>query len=140
MRYYLIIASVVFLGLVVPSGTKAEHNRIKFVGLWQAIDTLDGSTQLLSISCTDVNDCDVRLNDTSFTNSCPNQIGFAQGKGSIIGKELTVVLNLTCTNLDGPSESLSQLNKFVFDPKNRTLININDDISPGPNLFYKISK
>ena len=140
MRYYIIIASVVFLGLVFPSGTKAELNRFDFVGLWQAIDTLDGSTQLLSISCADFNDCDVRLNDTSFTDSCPNQIGFAQGKGSIRGRELTVVLNLTCTNTEGPSETLSQLNKFVMDLRNGTLINLNDDISPGPNLFYRINQ
>jgi len=51
MRCYLFVASVVILGLAVPSATMAQVNRRDFVGLWQAIDSLDGSTQLLSITC-----------------------------------------------------------------------------------------
>ena len=140
MRLYLFIASVVILGLVVPSGTMAQVNRRDFVGLWQAIDSLDGSTQLLSITCSSKQDCDVRLNDTSFTDACPNQIGFARGEGSIMGRELTVVLTLTCTTPDGPSAPLSQLNMFVFDSSNSTLTNFNDDPGPVANVFHRISK
>ena len=140
MRCYVFLAFAVILGLVVPSGTMADVGRRAFNGLWQAIDSLDGSTQFLSITCSSKQACDVRLNDTAFTDVCPNQIGFARGEGSIERRELSVVLTLTCTTPDGPSAPLSQLNKFVLDRKNGTLTNINDDPVPVPNLFHKISK
>ena len=139
MRLYLFVASVIILGLVVPSGAMAQVNRRNFVGLWQAIDSLDGSTQLLSITCSSKQDCDVRLNDTAFTDACPDQIGFARGEGSIQGRELTVVLTLTCTTPDGPAAPLMQLNKFVLE-SNGTLTNINDDPGPVANVFHRISK
>ncbi len=118
----------------------AKEGGSPFVGLWQAIDSFDGSTQYLSITCSRREDCDVRLNDTAFTLSCPNQIGFAEGAGSADHNVLTVELTLFCSNLDGTSdEAGSQLNEFVVDHKNGTLVNINDD--PGPaNVFHKISR
>ena len=67
----------------------AKDGRSSFVGLWQAIDSFDGSTQFLSVTCSRISDCDIRLNDTSFTLSCPNQIGFAQGAGMVPGREGT---------------------------------------------------
>ncbi len=135
---YIFIASVVILGLVVPNVTMAQVNRRDFVGLWQAIDSLDGSTQYLSITCTSKQDCDVRLNDTAFTNSCPDQIGFARGEGSIEGRELIVVLTLNCTTPAAPAAPLSQLNEFVLE-SNGTLTNINDDPGPVANVFHRIS-
>jgi hypothetical protein len=111
-----------------------------FVGLWQGIDSFDGSTQFLSITCNCDGVCDVRLNDTAFTLSCENQIGFAQGEGSITGNVLTVDLTLSCSNLDGTSTpGGTQTNEFVLDRKNRTLTNINDD--PGVyKVFHRISQ
>ena len=112
-----------------------------FVGLWQAIDGFDGSTQLLSITCSSDRSCEVRLNDTAFTLSCDNQIGFARGVGSIKRNVLTVALTLYCSNLDGTSTLAgTQANEFVLDRRNRTLTNINDDpLSSGPNVFHNIS-
>lgn len=117
-----------------------DNGQRRFVGLWQAIDSFDGSTQLLSITCSRQGDFDVRLNDTAFTLSCQNQIGFAQGVGSINRNVLTVELTLYCSNLDGTSDLVvSQENEFVLDRRNGTLLNINDD--PGPaNVFHRISK
>ena len=142
MRRHLLLAAAVILGLVLvggPSvgadgdGDRNSHRRA-FVGLWQAIDSFDGSTQLLSITCSRGRSCDVRLNDTLFTLSCPNQIGFAQGDGSIRRDVLTVELTLTCGDT-----TVSQLNEFVFDRKSGTLTNFNDDPSL-PNVFHKISR
>jgi hypothetical protein len=111
------------------------------VGFWEAIDSFDGSTQRLSITCTSDKSCDVRLNDTAFSLSCSNQIGFAQGVGSIQGNALTVELTLSCSNLDGTSTPAgSQMNEFVLDPKNKTLTNQNDDPVPVPNVFFKVSQ
>lgn len=112
-----------------------------FVGLWQAIDSSDGSIQFLSVTCSHRRSCDVRLNDTAFTGSCQNQIGFAQGEGAIRGLVLTSLMTLSCSNLDGTSNVAgSQLNKFVLDRRNETLTNINDDDIPFPNVFHKISR
>jgi len=112
-----------------------------FVGLWQAIDSFDGSTQYLSITCARDRSCDVRLNDTAFTLSCQNQIGFARGVGSIEDDTLTVDVTLYCSNLDGTStQAGSQLNAFKLDRRNGTLTNINDDPVPVPNLFHKLSR
>jgi hypothetical protein len=142
MRHQLLPASALIVALALVSGPSAAKNaegareadHRAFVGLWQAIDSLDGSTQLLSITCARGEGCDVRLNDTLFTLSCPNQIGFAQGDGTIRRGVLTVELTLTCGDT-----TLSQLNEFVFDRSNGTLTNLNDD--PGlPNVFHRISR
>ena len=112
-----------------------------FIGLWEAIDSFDGSTQLLSITCDSDRSCDVRLNDTAFTLSCEDQIGFARGVGSIKGDVLKVVLTLYCSNLDGTSTLAGpQKNKFVLDRRNGTLTNINDDPVPVHNVFHRISQ
>jgi hypothetical protein len=120
----------------------AKGGHQAFVGLWQAIDSFDGSTQFLSITCTNKKVCDVRLNDTAFTLSCPNQIGFADGVGSIDGQVLSVDLTLFCSNLDGTSDLAGppQENTFVLDRKNGILTNLNDDPNPVPNVFHRISK
>jgi hypothetical protein len=102
------------------------------------IDSFDGSTQRLSITCGKGGACDVRLNDTAFTLSCPNQIGFAHGQGSIEGSKLVVDLTLTCANDEEPSET--QLNEFVLDRRYGTLTNYKDDPVPVPNVFHKISQ
>lgn len=141
MRRQLSLAAALILGLVLIGGPSVgddasdrSSRRRAFVGLWQAIDSLDGSTQLLSITCSRGGGCDVRLNDTLFTLSCPNQIGFAQGDGSIRRDVLTVELTLTCGDT-----AVSQLNEFVLDRKNDTLTNFNDDPSL-PNVFHRISR
>ena len=149
MRWPLFLASAVILGLVLTNGAMADDgddndrdvDQRVLVGLWQAIDSFDGSTQLLSITCSRRRACDVRLNDTASTLSCQNQIGFAQGVGSINRHVLTVELTLYCSNLDGTSDLVgSQENEFVLDRRNGTLTNINDDPIPVPNVFHKISK
>ena len=112
-----------------------------FDGLWQAIDSFDGSTQFLSIICASDKSCDVRLNDTAFTHSCDNQIGFARGVGSIKGDTLNVELTLNCSNLDGTSTPRgTQENAFVLDRRNGTLTNFNDDPVPVRNVFHNISR
>ncbi len=149
MRYYPFQAFVGILGLVLASAVMADNGGVRssafgqetFVGLWQAIDSFDGSTQLLSITCARDNSCDVRLNDTAFTLSCQNQLGFARGQGSIKGGVLTVDLTLFCSNLNGTSNQAgTQTNEFVLDRRNRTLTNINDDPVPVPNVFHRISR
>jgi hypothetical protein len=145
---FIMIIAVIF-GLILTNETMttdgANHDRDvgyrAFVGLWQAIDSFDGSTQFLSITCSREKSCDVRLNDTAFTLSCRNQIGFAQGVGSIQGDVLTVELTLSCSNLDGTSDKAgTQENEFVFDHKNGTLTNNNDDPTPVSNVFHRISR
>lgn len=144
-RRTLLFISVMILGLVLSSANLAadreRDGQKAFVGLWEAIDSFDGSTQRLSITCTRGNSCDTRLNDTAFTLSCPNQIGFARGVGSITGDTLTVTVSLACSNLNGTSTMVgSQLNMFVLDRKNGILTNINDDPVPVANVFHKISE
>jgi hypothetical protein len=96
-----VLLAVVQISTVVRADDARGGGQEAFVGLWQAIESFDGSTQLLSITCTRDRSCDVRLNDTAFTLSCQNQIGFARGMGSIKGNTLTVDLTLYCSNLDG---------------------------------------
>jgi len=145
MRRNLLFVFSVILGLFFTSVTMAHDThgvgQQSFVGLWQAIDSFDGSTQLLSITCARSRSCDVRLNDTAFTLSCQNQIGFAQGVGSIKRNVLTVEFSLYCSNLDGTSTLAgTQVNEFVLDTRNGTLTNINDDPVPVPNVFHRISQ
>jgi len=141
----LFFASAVILGLVLPiasvTGDPGGGGQKAFVGLWQAIDSFDGSTQLLSITCTEDRSCDTRLNDTAFTLSCKNQIGFARGVGWIAGDTLNVDLTLNCSNLDGTSSIAGvQQNSFVLDRRNGILTNINNDPVTVRNLFHKISQ
>jgi hypothetical protein len=141
----LFLASAVILGLVLPIASVADdlggRGQKAFVGLWQAIDSFDGSTQLLSITCTQDGSCDTRLNDSAFTLACKNQIGFARGVGWIAGDTLNVELTLYCSNLDGTSSMGGvQQNAFVLDRRNGILTNINNDPVPVPNVFHKISQ
>ena len=144
-RYILFLASAVIFELALTSASIAADARgasqEAFIGLWQAVDSFDGSTQHLSITCTRDRLCDVRLNDTAFTLSCQNRLGFARGIGSIRGDTLTVELTLSCSNLDGTSNLAgSQENAFVLDRRSGTLTNINNDPVPAPNVFHKISQ
>ena len=144
-RSSLFFVFLVIIGFVFTSESMADDthgvSQRHFVGLWQAIDVFDGSTQRLSITCARGKSCDVRLNDTAFTLSCENQIGIARGVGSITRHVLTVELTLYCSNLDGTSTLAgTQVNEFVLDRKNRTLTNINDDPLPAPNVFHRISQ
>jgi hypothetical protein len=144
MHRHLIHVAAVVLGSLLAGGAMANPRDAgfpAFEGLWQAIDSFDGSTQHLSITCSRNGGCDVRLNDTAFTLSCPDQIGFAQGSGSIERNVLSVGLTLYCSNLDGTSTLAgSQENEFVLDRTSGTLTNLNDDPVPLPNVFHKISR
>ena len=145
LRHNLFPATAVIFGFALSGGTQADNThdtgQRAFIGLWQAIDSFDGSTQHLSITCTPESSCDVRLNDSEFTLSCQNQIGFAQGAGAVIREVLTVELTLYCSNLDGTSTLAgTQANEFVLDRRNGTLTNLNDDPVPVPNVFHRISK
>ena len=149
MQRHLLLASPVIVGLFLCHGAIADDDSDRnngddqsaFVGLWQGLDSYDGSTQYLSITCSRRNTCDVRLTDTAFTLSCPNQMGFAQGEGSIERRVLTVELTLRCSDSFGTSVTVgSQDNDFVLDRKNGTLTNVNDDPVPVPNVFHRISK
>lgn len=140
MRYLFPVSTVV-LGLVLAGGVGAgdrdhdddSHGTRTFVGLWEAIDSFDGSTQRLSITCSGKKSCDVRLNDTFFSD-CDGGIGFAHGEGWIHGGVLASEMTLRCGDLP-----LMQFNQFVPDPKNGTLTNLND--SPGlSNVFHRISQ
>lgn len=138
-------AFAVLLTLALPGAGLADNTRDTgqhaFTGLWQAIDSFDGSTQYLSITCTPEDSCDVRLNDTAFTLSCTDQIGYAQGTGSVLRDTLTVELTLYCSNLDGTSTLAgAQANAFVLDRRSGTLTNLNDDPVPAPNVFHRISR
>ena len=137
----LLVTCLLWTGSARVAAGDANGSAYKaFVGLWQAIDIFDGSTQFLSITCTRDRSCDVRLNDTAFTLSCQNQIGVGRGEGSVTGDTLTVDLTVFCSNLDGTSTLAgTQENAFVLDRKNGTLTNINDDPVPAPNVFHKIS-
>jgi len=145
MQRNLYLAFSVFLGLFLTNVCSVQGaqnvGKQPFVGLWQAIDTFDGSTQYLSIVCARDKSCDVRLNDTAFTLSCNNQIGVAYGVGSIERNVLTVDFKLYCSNLDGTSTLAgTQVNQFVLDSANTTLTNLNDDPVPMPNVFHRISR
>jgi hypothetical protein len=145
MYRYLFPAFAVILGLTLSgwamAGNTHDTGLRPFTGLWQTIDSFDGSTQYLSITCSPERSCDVRLNDTAFTLSCVNQIGFARGAGSVLRDVLTVELTLYCSNLDGTSSLAgSQVNEFILDRRNGTLTNFNDDPVPVPNVFHRISK
>jgi hypothetical protein len=155
MRFQLFLASAVILGLVFTNGTMAHGSgrdvgQRPFVGLWQAIDSGDGSTQTLSITCSHRNTCDVRLSDTAFKLSCPNnqigdQIGFAHGVGSIKRNVLTVDFTLYCDPFVPDVEDIptaEQLNYFELDRRNGTLTNSNEDPKRKglENVFHKISK
>jgi hypothetical protein len=154
MRRWIALLTVIALGSFVSGNAIADdrddddererrHERSvgpeTFVGLWQAIDSFDGSTQLLSITCAGKYRCDVRLNDTAFTLSCENQIGFARGVGRIKGGELQVDLALECHGAKPEDNPAPQFNRFVPDRRNRTLTNLNDDPSV-PNIFHRISR
>jgi hypothetical protein len=145
MMRNLLFTSLVILGVALTSVRAADDSQgggqQAFVGLWQAIDSFDGSTQFLSITCASDKSCEVRLNDTAFTLSCDDQIGFARGAGSINRDVLMVDLTLYCSNLDGTSTLAgTQANEFVLDRRNKTLTNINDDPVPVPNVFHRISQ
>ena len=79
------IFELLFSNIAAAGDDDRNADRRAFVGLWQGIDSFDGSTQFLSITCASRKSCDVRLNDTSFELSCPNppQTGFARDEGSI---------------------------------------------------------
>ena len=151
MRRNSIISLAALFCLVQPTIAMADHDAgsSDFIGLWQAIDSFDGSTQYLSITCSKKNYCDVRLNDTFFGLSCPNppHTGFARGEGTIKRNVLKVTLTLRCIDAE---KSLSQDNKFVLDRRNGILTNKNDDseseppsdVEPLPvyNVFHRISR
>lgn len=108
-----------------------------FIGLWQAVDAFDGSTQRLSITCSNRKTCDVRLNDSFFSDCGGLGIGIAQGQGSIEGGVLSVDLTLKC--FEGPV--LRQLNSFVPDFRNGTLTALNDDDDGAPaDVFHRVSR
>ena len=155
MHRYLTLVAIVALGFFVASasiandrddddGRDRRHGRSvgpdTFVGLWEAIDSNDGSTQRLSITCARKNRCDVRLNDSLFTDSCADRIGFAQGFGRVRRGQLVVNLTLTCEGTEGGKISEVQFNRFVPDLWNRTLTNFNSDGLEFPNVFHRISR
>ena len=72
MRRTLMLILTLALGLALTAGAHAGKPKPKpgpkaFIGLWEAIDSSDGSTQRLSITCSGRQSCDVRLNDTLFS-------------------------------------------------------------------------
>ena len=157
MRGYLFLAFTIILCFALPSGARTDdvsrHRNLghrAFVGLWQAIDSGDGSIQSLSITCSHRGSCDVRLTDTAFKLSCPHrpigdQIGFAHGVGSITRNVLAVDFTLYCDPFVLGMEDIptgTQLNFFKLDRGNGTLTNANDDPKRKglENVFHRISK
>ena len=78
----IIAMSVVSAVSATSTASPRDHSLplgpLAFVGLWEGIDPFDGSTQRLSITCSNQTVCDIRLTDTLFTD-CGGGTGFARG-------------------------------------------------------------
>lgn len=120
-----------------PRSQSPPLGPLAFVGLWEGIDPFDGSTQRLSITCSDQTFCDIRLTDTVFTD-CGGGTGFARGEGVIEDGAMSVPeFLLTCQN--GLVLEASEM--FVPDFANGTLINLDARSSSSPStVFHKISR
>jgi hypothetical protein len=135
---------VLLLLLFVPgiSGADATASSKRFInGLWQGIDTEDGSETLISISDNDHDGIlDIRLTDTFFS-SCvgyeySGSPGLVDGPATFHNKTLSWAFSFKCYN-PGTNElvEVEQGNaSFVYNRQNKTLVD------ESGNIFYRVDR
>ena len=111
-------------------------------GLWQGIDTQDGSETLISISDNNHDGIlDIRLTDTFFS-ICVSDYGLSSSPGLVDGPAtfqngtLSWAYSFKCYS--PATNSLVQVEQgnasFVYSPRNKTLVDENG------NIFYRVDQ
>ncbi len=108
----------------------------QFSGLWEGIDTGDGSLTQRQITCAQDDSCLVLGADSLFS-FCETNQGILRGQGSIDGNVLNVPdFTLTCIQ---DNKEVSVDTTFSLDLHNRTLLEESVDPNISPITFHKVS-
>lgn len=144
------VLSYTLLGLLLCRGSLATNygkTLEKYIGLWQAIDTFDGTTMTFSITC-DKKECDVRLNDsyrsdTPSLDTCLEGNGrfFAWGTGKPKGQNKLAIKDFTFVCAGDPTNEVMQKGDVLrYDNYNKVLsLETDDEGYRYPPVFHKIS-
>ncbi len=109
----------------------------QFIGLWEGVDTGDGSLTQRQITRTPDGSF-IILGADSFFSFCKINQGILRGEGSIEEDVLKVPeFTLTCFK---DKKEVSVDTSFSFDHQNRTLLEKTVDPTISPITFHKISR
>ena len=109
----------------------------QFSGLWEGVDTGDGSLTQRQITCTKDGSCLILGADSLFS-FCDTNQGILRGQGSIDGDVLNVPgFTLTCIK---DNKEVSVDTTFSLDRHNLTLLEQTVEPSISPITFNKISR
>ena len=133
---HAIVLVVLTMALVVPGIAGANGTRF-FIGLWQGVDTLDGSEILVSISDNNRDGIlEVRYTETFFTTCIAQDKGFngspglVEGVGTIEAKTLTWTFSFKC--YDPATNSLAEIETgtatFEANRRNNILVDASGNI------------
>jgi len=141
-----LVHTVFLVGVVsaflLPGNAAAVGNRF-FIGLWQGIDTLDGSEMLVSINDNDRDGIlEVRLTETFFATCIAQNKGFSgspgilEGTGTVNGKILTWNFSFKC--YDPATNSLTEIltGPSTYEAHRRDNILVDEE----GNIFHRIGK
>lgn len=137
MKRWLTAFLVVFSLILVPTAQAGGlFNKLIFVGLWQGIDSSDGSKAERSITLNNDGTFNI-IGQEPYTNGCGGERGMITGTGVLMdGIMISDDFTLTCFNGNGPF-NVPATYKLNF--LNGTLIEDFPDSVFGPMILHKIS-
>ena len=134
-----ILSGVIALFLTVAaSAAHAQGNRATFVGLWQGLDSVDGSLRTISIANTDVRGVyEIRAHDT-YWSLCGGARATSVSRGQVTGKGILQSKGaVKCDN----GKEIEIENVFRAEPFLEDGI-IREDLvgKPFKNLLFRINR
>ncbi len=133
----LLLIFTIMFSSIACTNQEGKTRVSQFSGLWEGIDTGDGSLTQRQITCAQDDSCLVLGADSLFS-FCETNQGILRGQGFIEGDILKVPdFTLTCIQ---DNQQVSVDTSFSFEPDNRTILEETVEPSISPIRFHKVSR
>ena len=132
---FLTVVFFIFLASTVQADGISKRY---FVGLWEGVDSYDGSEAQRSITLNSDGTFSI-IGQEPYTNGCGGERGLVTGTGVLEGGIIiSEDIALICFNGRGPFENMRAM--YIPDKLNRTLVEDFPDSNFEPMVLHKISK
>ena len=138
VRTVIFLISMLTAVVVSQNSLADDHSFRRFIGLWQAVDPVDGSLSTLSINKLSNDTLHLLYNDTYFY-LCNGGRGLGVGNGTRAGRNAIEFSGITYTCEDKKIAPVNIPASFTLDASG-ALIEVDEDTSRTRTIFYKITR
>ena len=138
IKIAILFISTLWSVVVSHNALASDHNLRRFIGLWQAVDPVDGSLSTISINKLSNDTVHLLYNDTYFY-LCNGGRGLGVGNGTRSGRNAIEFSGITYTCEDKKIPPVNIPASFTLDTSG-ALIEVDEDPNRTQTIFYKTSR